>query len=125
MPNSLEKIIELIKKTGDNCIVLDKDGSPAYVIVSFSDYQKIVLGKSEVAGLTENELLSKINRDIAAWKGTQEAENLDNWQEIESAIEGVKKISSRPTEEEKSLNQANNDQDSKDSDEKYYFEPID
>ena len=57
MPNSLGKIISLIKKTGDNCIVLDYEGNPAYVVVTFDDYQGMILGRSEVAGLTENELL--------------------------------------------------------------------
>ena len=128
MPNSLGKIISLIKKTGDNCIVLDYEGNPAYVVVTFDDYQGMILGRSEVAGLTENELLDKINRDIAAWRATQEAENLDNWQAIESAVEGIKGSFSDsviPEEDKKSLNKANNDQNSDHSDEKYYFEPID
>ena len=67
MPNSFTKIIDLVKKTGDNCVILDNEGNPAYVIVSFSDYRKMILGKSGVAGLTEDELLVKINPDIATW----------------------------------------------------------
>ncbi|MFA6215036.1 MAG: hypothetical protein WC768_00530 [Patescibacteria group bacterium] len=125
MSNALEKIIELAKKTGDNCIVLDHKGEPTYVVVSFASYESMILGKSEVAGLTENELLEKINRDIANWKATQQQDNLDNWDVIESAIEDVKRVKVSPVIEEKSLKQANNFAVSEAADEKYYFEPID
>ena len=56
MSNSLEKIIDLIKKTGDNCVVLDHEGNPAYVLMSLEDYENIVSAKSEVATLSEDEL---------------------------------------------------------------------
>ena len=32
MSESIKKIISLINKTGDNCVVLDEAGNPAYVI---------------------------------------------------------------------------------------------
>jgi len=126
--SNLEKIIDLIKKTGDNCVVLDHEGKPAYVIMGFDDYQSLVLDKSEVASLTEDELLKKINRDIATWKATQDADNLDNWHTIESAVEEVTKPSFEESDDEKSLNEANsgdNSESEEDDQEKYYFEPID
>lgn len=122
MANSFKKIIELINKTGDNCIVVDQEGEPAYVVMTFADYEKMILGKSEVASLTEGELVEKINRDVAIWKAAQEVESLDNWQEIESAIDEIKKSKE---EEENSLSQAKNTEEESNSGEKYYFEPID
>ena len=124
MPNSFTKIIDLVKKTGDNCVVLDNNGDPAYVVISFNNYQKMILGKSEIAGLTEDELLEKINRDIATWKAIQEVENQDNFSALDSFAESIQKLSG----EEKSLNEADNEpemEESDKSDEKYYFEPID
>ena len=123
MPNSFTKIIDLVKKTGDNCVVLDNNGDPAYVVISFNNYQKMILGKSEIAGLTEDELLEKINRDIATWKAIQEVENQDNFSALDSFAESIQKLSG----EEKSLNEADNEpemEESDKSDEKYYFEPI-
>ncbi|MBI5765682.1 hypothetical protein HZA71_00450 [Candidatus Falkowbacteria bacterium] len=67
MPN-LQKIINLIKKTGDKAIILDENGEVNYVIMTLSDYERLVLGKAGVAGLTEDEFLDKINRDIEIWK---------------------------------------------------------
>ncbi len=125
MAENFEKIIDLIKKTGDNCVVLDPSGNPAYVVVTFKDYRDLVLNKSEVAGLTEDQLLDKINRDIATWKATQESENFDNWQAIESAVEELKGPAAGLEEEEKPLKLANNDEEDETAEKRYYFEPID
>ena len=73
MQNQLQKAIDLVKKTGDRIIVFDSARSEnVYVIMNIKDYENLVLGKSEVRGLTEDELLDKINRDIAIWKSDQE-----------------------------------------------------
>jgi len=69
MSNQLEKLISLSRKTGDRLIVFDPQKTEnTYVIMPVEDYEKIVVGKNEVRGLTEDELLDKINRDIAIWK---------------------------------------------------------
>lgn len=137
MANTLEKLIELINKTGDRCIILDHHGNPAFVLVPFKDYEN--LGKSEeIAGLTEEELLNKINHDIAFWRSTQEGDQSINWQVLEQALEEAKNtpepINSPEAEdpfvvepvqteeiEEKQVNQAKK----KPSEDQYYFEPID
>lgn len=55
MENPLVKIAELVKATGDNCVVLDSEGNPAYVIVSFEKYQQLVenKGKNQVLPYSE------------------------------------------------------------------------
>jgi hypothetical protein len=73
---NLHKIVALIKKTGDKAIVLNENGDPDYVLMAVGDYEDLVFGKAEVRGLTEQELLDKINRDIAIWKTDQEAGDL-------------------------------------------------
>ncbi|MCG2695648.1 hypothetical protein L6248_01805 [Candidatus Parcubacteria bacterium] len=73
MQTQLQKAIDLVKKTGDRIIVFDSARSEnVYVIMNIKDYENLILGKSEVRGLTEDELLDKINRDIAIWKSDQE-----------------------------------------------------
>jgi len=54
-----------------------------FVVMNLDEYEKLSLGRSEIRGLTENELLDKINRDIAIWKSEQttgpfEVENTEN-----------------------------------------------
>jgi hypothetical protein len=39
--------------------------------MSLADYEKMVFGKSPVKGLTEDELLDRLNQDIAVWQALQ------------------------------------------------------
>ena len=72
----MQKAINLVKKTGDKLIVYDSSKPDnTFVILALKDYENLVLGKSEVRGLTEDELLDKINRDIAIWKSEQNSDN--------------------------------------------------
>ncbi|MFH1173405.1 MAG: hypothetical protein V1692_02655, partial [bacterium] len=73
MEAQFNKIIELIGKTGDKCVVLGKN-QEIYMVMTLKDYEKLVTGRSEVHNLTEEELLDKINRDIAIWRSSQEKE---------------------------------------------------
>src|SRR3989339_1858750 len=73
MSNQLQKAIKLAKKTGDRLIIFDSGKTDnAYVVMSLDEYEKLIVGGSEVRGLTEDELLDKINRDIAIWKSEQD-----------------------------------------------------
>lgn len=97
------------------------------MVVTFKAYESLILNKAEVAGLTEEQLLDKINRDIANWKAVQQTEDWENWSVLESIGEEAKiKPTPMPAiEEENSLNQAKNEEESAEAKEKYYFEPID
>lgn len=118
--HSLGQVLELIQKTGDRCIVLPQNDEKPYVILSLPEYERLVLGKSDVTSLTEDELLDKINRDIAIWKTQQELDNEteaeDNW------LKNRKK-------EQNSWADQNFDFEDEDDDElvddPYYFESID
>lgn len=125
MFNPLDKIIDLIKKTGDNCIVLDDQGYPVYVVLSFKSYQNLIDSRTDIAGLTEDQLLDKINHDIALWKSSTDEYNLANLETLEEAVKEVKKSSDDPFISEDSLNLAENEDKSDKTEEKYYFEPID
>jgi hypothetical protein len=78
MNEQLQKVINLIKKTGDRLIVFDRaKPDETFVIMGLKDYENIAIGRSDVRGLTEDELLDRINRDIAIWKSEQE--NTENY----------------------------------------------
>ncbi len=97
MQDQLQKAINLAKKTGDKLIVFDSSKPEnVFVVMSLKDYENLVLGKSEVRGLTEDDLLDKINRDIAIWKSDQvEAEDMsavpDYFRELPDEQSGFKK----------------------------------
>jgi len=69
-----KKIKEALKLMGGKA-VLD-DGEECYVLMTLSEFKKSRIG--EVSGLTKQELVDKINNDIAAWKVSQEEDNLEN-----------------------------------------------
>jgi len=116
MSNSLQQIIKLIHKTGDRCVVLDTEGNPAYVIMGLEQYDQLVSSEKGIIGLTEAELMDKINRDIADWKAGQ-AEN-DQVSDVDELGSNEPEII--PENPQNLLNKAN----SEGSDEQYYFEPI-
>ncbi len=86
MNRQLQRVINLVKKTGDKLIVVDSNqvDNSAYVVMTIDDYEKILFGinkkqEKAIENLTEKELLDKINRDIALWRAKQEIkEDEDN-----------------------------------------------
>jgi hypothetical protein len=73
MMSQLQKAILLARKTGDKLIVFDSaNPEAAYVVMTIDQYEKIAVNQTKITGLTEQELLDKINRDIAIWKSEQE-----------------------------------------------------
>jgi hypothetical protein len=99
----LRKILDLLRKTGDRFLLEDEQGN-LFVILSVVDYENLILKHSEVKDFSEQELLNKINKDIAIWKASQEDEKLlADWQSAETGLA-------------KDLKEEKEDQ--------YYFEPI-
>ncbi|MDA3839843.1 MAG: hypothetical protein PF572_02030 [Patescibacteria group bacterium] len=80
MDSQFRRIIKLIRKTGDKLVVLDhNEPENAYAIMNLDEYEKISETSSDLRGLTEDEMIDKINRDIALWKNdTISDENIDN-----------------------------------------------
>ena len=90
MHNQLQKIINLIKKTGDRIIIFDNaNADNSYVIMDYNEYEKLIIDKSEVRGLTKNELLDKINRDIAIWKSDKDFDNLNSFYDIKGDNDNI------------------------------------
>jgi hypothetical protein len=81
MKDRLKKALNLVKNTGDKIIIFDniQNSDTAYVIMNMDEYEDIVLKNKEISSLTEEELLDKINRDIAVWKSLQDFENPSNY----------------------------------------------
>jgi len=72
MTSGLQKAFDLSKKTGDKLIVFDSSRPDnTFVVMPIDEYEKMMI-KRDVKGLTEGELIDKINGDIALWKNMQE-----------------------------------------------------
>lgn len=89
MPDRLEKLINIVKKTGEKVIIpAGPDFDDFYVISAINDYEKSLKFEVDVRHLTEEELADKINRDIAIWKSEQENTDFDlDYQDFKLAVE--------------------------------------
>ncbi len=120
-----KRIVKLIEKTGDKCIVFDPKNDDTYVIMGLNDYERMALNKNEVSDLTEEQLLDKINRDIAVWKASQE-----NDKEIDiPPLSEQKEAPSEPVQEEGAavydkITEEEEEKEPDPGDDKYYFEPL-
>jgi len=100
--NGLVKALEILNKTEDRLIVWDSARDQAFVVMNLAEYQRLIFDQADIRDLTEDQLLHRINRDIAVWKSSQE---------------------NQPDPE----NFANESQENTETetDQTYYFEPVD
>lgn len=68
-----KKLKETMELLGGRAVIKDQD--QYYVLLSLSEFKKIK--KEGVEGLTKQELVDKINNDIASWKVAQEEQKID------------------------------------------------
>lgn len=83
-----KKLKEALELLGGKAVLKDKD--QYYVLMDIKEFKKI---RSEgVEGLTKQELIDKINNDIALWRVSQEEERLEkiNLEEIGKEEEAVR-----------------------------------
>ena len=103
---NLGKILSLITKTGDKFITSSCEGDS--VIMSLAAYENLVnKGTPNLDEMSEDELVDKINDEIAEWREGQ-AENIDN-----------------PFVEETKVSFEANSEEKKSVDDQYYLEPVD
>ncbi len=76
MSDNLNKILNLIKKTGDKVIILN-EGEPVLVMMGFKDYEKMVFGKSIFGDLTNERLTDRINKETAFYKEEEKEKEIE------------------------------------------------
>lgn len=70
MDQQLDKIIKIIRRTGDKVVVLKDDTE--FIVLSLDDYYRLIQGDHPLSQLSESQMLDKINRDIAVWRESQQ-----------------------------------------------------
>ncbi len=123
MYKKLDQVLALVTKTGDKMIVVSENHDP-YVVMSLKDYERLLTDSVAVHDLSEDELLSKINRDIAIWKSVQSSNdyNLDQFKIDEQTVANgqVKSLDL----EKKPESGENFTAGLVSEEEKYYLEPV-
>ena len=97
---NFKRILELVKKTGDKYVFEDDNGD-VFVVLGLEDYENFIFKNNQLKNLSEEELLNKINKDIAVWKVSQEDKIVEqSWQDLGNA------------------------EDEQPDEDRYYFEPV-
>lgn len=118
----MDKVLELAAKTGDKVIVLSENHDP-YVVMSVKEYEALLHGSSSVKDLSEDELLDKINRDIAVWKASQD--NLADYSLDDFRVESLRKEDKVAPEPENQDQNITVDKSAVPDEDHYYIEPVD
>ena len=83
----LNRVIRLIRRTGEKVMVMDNESEEVMALMSLGSYEKMLSGSRAVEEMTEEELLDRINRDIAVWRANNKDEDLsENEEEPEREI---------------------------------------
>jgi len=124
MPNykQMERVLDLAAKTGDKVIVLSDHHDP-YVLMTIKEYEALLHGPSSVKNLSEDELLSKINRDIAIWKASQES--LSDYSLEDFKVDSLRKDEKKPEISKKNADKPIVDKSVNPEEDRYYIEPVD
>jgi hypothetical protein len=128
MPNfkKIDQVLDLAHRTGDKIIIVSEHHDP-YVIMSVREYEGLLHGLSAINELSEEQLLDKINRDIAVWKASQE--NGDEAVVPDYDLDNFRVDNQKPPETEDLSTMAPDKADVNDAtveeEDKYYIEPVD
>jgi hypothetical protein len=87
MQNSqLNRVINLVKRTGEKTVIMDNESDAVMMLMDLGAYEKMLdhtSGRENgVETLTEEELLEKINRDVAVWRASNDRERIETYDEV-------------------------------------------
>ena len=101
MNNEFRKVLDLIKRTNDKLVFYDAVSDSSFVILPLAEYEKLLTQEMKVSGLTEQELLDKINRYIALWRSEQKLEKItESEEEMIEKLNQPKPIEAVPATED-------------------------
>ncbi|MEK7131372.1 MAG: hypothetical protein AAB797_01375 [Patescibacteria group bacterium] len=130
MQNSqLNRVIKLIKRTGDKTVIMDNESDAVMMLMDLGAYEKMLDNHTGVEKLTEEELMEKINRDVAIWRASNDndKEKVETFDKVvppavvaENAPIVLNKIQDIHAEQEHSAA----DIVAEEEEEKFYLEPV-
>ncbi len=93
----LKDLFKLLRQTEGRGVLADSDNGDLYVILPATEYKRLTAGTHhQIANLNEEEMLEKVNKEIAFWHSLQEEKQ--KYEEFEEIL--------RKNKEKKSLNRA-------------------
>jgi PHD/YefM family antitoxin component YafN of YafNO toxin-antitoxin module len=77
--NQLDRIIKLVRRTGDRFVIMDKETEEVMVMMNLSEYENLLNDTTPVEDLEEEEMLNKLNHDISRWREQKKPSPVDDW----------------------------------------------
>lgn len=77
--NQLDRIIKLVRRTGDRFVIMDKETEEVMVMVNLSEYENLLNDTTPMEELEEEEMLNKLNHDIARWREQKKSSPAADW----------------------------------------------
>lgn len=73
------EILEMLNNSGGKYIIVE-DGKPSYVLMDIKEYKNMSSGSENTSleDMSKEELIEKINKDIAIWRSGQEEDEVDD-----------------------------------------------
>lgn len=126
MWEKLSKIIKLIEKTGDKCIILSEQSEPI-VLLGLNDYEKLNFQRTELSQMTQEELLDKINREIAIWRAINQDNEEHNIPDVDISknLDNNNINFSKETDNQDAAKVATPSNKNSDENSEYLVEPVD
>jgi hypothetical protein len=78
----LSEILNLIEVSGGKYVIVE-GGKPKYAIMDMDEYKCLANNQTSLENLSKDELIQRINKDIAIWREGRDEDNLD-----ENLLEG-------------------------------------
>lgn len=79
---SLDRLINLARRTGDRLIVHQPDKGNDVVIMDVDEYEVLFSDRHDVRNLSDKQLLDQINRDIAIWRANDKLEAEEDFEDL-------------------------------------------
>lgn len=73
MPNGFEKVMAIVRRTGDRCVVLDASGNPEFIILSLDEYERLTGRRNLPSGSETEQLLDSIAQSAGNRPGSKAA----------------------------------------------------
>ena len=79
MQNSqINRVIQLVRKTGDKVVLMDNESEAVLMLMDLGVYEKMLsTSPQRIETLTEEELMEKINRDVAVWRAYNDKDRVE------------------------------------------------
>ena len=77
--NQLDRIIKLVRRTGDRFVIMDKETDEVMIMMNLGEYENLLNDSTPVEDLEEEEMLNKLNHDISRWRDQKKTPPTSAW----------------------------------------------